>query len=128
MIASVRAGADSLDKVRTLYGQGAETTVQNIRNLCYYVEQDRAYLSVSSFEDENRIRSIALTTFANLAPGCQGARIVGKHLTALGGIGLGDSPGKVMSVLGAPAGHGKVQMGNYELFYTRRRGTIVLPV
>jgi len=117
-ISALTAGVDSLDKARSLYGKGAETTVQDIRSLCYYVEQDRGYLSVASFEHENRIRSIALTTFANVAPGCQSARIVGKHLTALGGIGLGDSTAKITGALGSPAGHGKVQMGNHELFYT----------
>src|SRR5215472_6673141 len=63
-IAAVTAGVDDLDKVRSLYGNGAETSVQDIRGLCYYVEQDRAYLSVSSFEHENRVRSVTLTTFA----------------------------------------------------------------
>ena len=82
-IAALTAGVDSLDKARSLYGKGAETTVQGIRSLCYYVEQDRGYLSVASFERENRIRSITLTTFANVAPGCQSARIVGKPLLSM---------------------------------------------
>src|SRR5215472_1069829 len=68
MVAGVSAGVDTFDEVRLLYGKGAETTVQDIHSLCYYVEQDRSYLSVSSFERENRIRSIALTTFADIAP------------------------------------------------------------
>ena len=111
-------GIDTLDKVRSLYGNGAATNVQDIRSLCYYVEQDRAYLSVSSFEHETRIRSIALTTFQDVAPGCQGARIAGKHLTAMAGISLGDSTAKVSSILGAPSGRGKAQMANHELVYT----------
>jgi hypothetical protein len=121
MIAGVTAGIDTLDKVRALYGKGAETTVQDINSLCYYVEEDRGYLSVSSFEGENRIRSIALTTFADVAPGCQNAKIVGKHLTALDSISLGDSTTKINRVLGSPAGNGKVQMANHHLFYTDYR-------
>ena len=116
-IAALTAAIDSLDKASSLYGRGAETTIQDIRSLCYYVEQDRSYLSVASFEHENRIRSIALTTFANVAPGCQSARIVGRHLTALGGISLGDSTSKITGALGSPVGQGKVQMGNHELFH-----------
>ena len=115
-IATLTAGVDNLDKVTSLYGRGAETTVQDIHGLCYYVEQDQAYLSIASFEHENRIRRIALTTFANVAPGCQSARIVGKHLTALGRISLGDSQAKITSALGSPAGNGKVQMGNHKFF------------
>jgi hypothetical protein len=114
-IAAVTAGVDTLDKVRSLYGNGAETNVQDVRSLCYYVEQDRAYLSVSSFEHENRIRSIALTTFPDVAPGCQGARIAGKRLTAQVSISLGDSTAKVTTVLGAPSSRGKMQMANHEL-------------
>jgi hypothetical protein len=117
-IAAVTAGVDTLDKVRSLYGNGAETNVQDIRSLCYYVEQDRAYLSVSTFEHETRIRSIALTTFQDVAPGCHGARIAGKHLTALAGISLGDPRAKVTTVLGAPSGRGKLQMANHELVST----------
>jgi hypothetical protein len=98
-IAAVTAGVDELDKVRSLYGNGAETTVQDIRGLCYYVEQDRAYLSVSSFEHQNRIRSVTLTTFADVTPACRAARITGKHLTALHGIGLGDSMAEVKNAL-----------------------------
>jgi len=116
-IAAVTAGVDDLDKVRSLYGNGAETSVQDIRGLCYYVEQDRAYLSVSSFEHENRVRSVTLTTFADIAPRCRAATITGKHLTALHGIGLGDSMAKVQSALGAPSGGGKMQMANHELVY-----------
>jgi hypothetical protein len=77
-VAELTTGVDSLEKARSLYGNGAETTVQDIHSWCYYVEQDRGYLSVSSFEHENRIRSIALTTFTDVAPGCQRARIVGR--------------------------------------------------
>jgi hypothetical protein len=116
-IAAVTAGVDELDKVRSLYGNGAETTVQDIRGLCYYVEQDRAYLSVSSFEHQNRIRSVTLTTFADVTPACRAARITGKHLTALHGIGLGDSMAEVKNALGASSGGGKVQMPNHELVY-----------
>jgi hypothetical protein len=112
---------DSLDKVRALYGKGAETTVRDIHTVCYYVEQDRAYLSIASFEQENRIRSIAFTTFGNVALGCGGARIIGKHLTALGGISLGDSTAKITSALGSPAGNGKVKIGDHELFSTDYR-------
>lgn len=117
-IAAVTAGVDTLDKVRAIYGKGAETDLQNIRSLCYYVEQDRAYLSVSSFEHENRIRNITLTTFADVAPGCQASRIIGKHLTAVRGVSLHDSIAKVRSLLGTPSGQGKMQMANHELTYT----------
>jgi hypothetical protein len=117
-IAGVTAGIDSLDKIRSLYGNGAETNVQDPRSLCYCVEQDRAYLSVSSFEHESRIRSIALTTFQDVAPGCHAARIIGKHSTALAGISLGDSTASVTSILGAPSGKDKMQMANHELVYT----------
>jgi hypothetical protein len=120
-VAAVTAGVDTLDKVRSIYGNCAETNVQDLRSLCYYVEQDRAYLSVSSFEHESRIRSIALTTFPDVAPGCQGARIAGRHLTALAGISLGDSTAKVSGVLGAPSGSGKMQMANHQLVYTDYR-------
>ena len=117
-IAGVVAGVDTLDKVSSLYGRGTETNVQGFRGLCYYVEQDRAYLSLSSFEHESRIRGIALTTLANVAPGCQSAKIVGKHMIALGGISLGDSTQKVTSVIGAPSGRGTMQMANHQLVYT----------
>jgi hypothetical protein len=120
-IATLTAGVDSLDKVSALYGKGAETTVQDIHSLCYYVEQDQAYLSIASFEQENRIRRIAFTTFANVAPGCRSARIIGKHLTALGGISLGDSTAKITSALGSPVGNGKVMMGDHALFSTDYR-------
>jgi len=114
-VAALTAGVDTLDKARSLYGNGAETNVQDFRSLCYYVEKDRAYLSVSSFEHESRIRSIVLTTFTDVAPGCQGARIASQHLIALAGISLGDSAAKVTTVLGAPSGSGKMQMANHEL-------------
>lgn len=117
-IAGLTVGVDNLDRARALYGNGGESTIQDIHSLCYYVEQDRGYLSVASFERENRIRSVALSTFANVAPGCQSARIVGKHLTALDNISLGSSTAKVMGLLGSPAGKGKVQMGNHKIFYT----------
>src|SRR5262247_3510770 len=121
-IATLIAGVDSLDKVSALYGKGAETTVQDIHSLCYYVEQDQAYLSIASFEQENRIRRIVFTTFANVSPGCRSARIIGKHLTALGGgISLGDSTAKITSALGSPVGNGKVKMGDHELFSTDYR-------
>ena len=120
-IATLTAGLDSLDKVNALYGKGAETTVQDIHSLCYYVEQDQAYLSIASFEQENRIRRIVFTTFANVAPGCSSARIIGKHLTALGGISLGDSTAKITSALGSPVGNGKVKMGDHDLFSTDYR-------
>jgi hypothetical protein len=42
-------------------------------------------------------------------------------LSALGGIGLGDSTSKIISVLGPPTGKGKVQMGNHELLHTDYR-------
>lgn len=117
-IAAVTAGADTLDKVRSLYGNGAEANIHDVRTLCYYVEQGGAYLSVSSFEHSNRIRNITLTTLADIAPGCQAARIAGRHLTAVGGIGLGDSMDKVASLLGTPSDRGKMQMSNHKLTYT----------
>jgi len=120
-LATLTAGVDSLDKVSALYGKGAETTVQDIHSLCYYVEEDQAYLSIASFEHENRIRSIALTTFANIAPSCRSARIIGKHLTALGGISLGYSLSKITSALGSSVGHGNVKMGDHELVSTDYR-------
>jgi hypothetical protein len=120
-IATLTAGVDSLDKVNELYGKGAETTMQDIHSLCYYVEQDQAYLLIASFEQENRIRRIVFTTFANVAPGCSSARIIGKHLTALGGISLGDSMAKITSALGSPVGNGRVKTGDHELFSTDYR-------
>lgn len=116
-IASVTAGQDSVDKVRSLYGKGAEQTVGDVRSLCYYVQNDQSYFSVSSFEHENRVRQISLTTFANVAPGCTDAKITGKHLTALAGISLGDSVAKVTRALGRPSGVGKLPMPNHKIVY-----------
>jgi hypothetical protein len=117
-IASITAGRDDLDKVRSLYGKGAEQKIQDVISLCYYIEQDRAYLSVSSFEHETRVRQTSLTTFADVAPGCQDAKISGKHLAAVRGIRLGDSMAKVRSTLGPPSATGKLPMPNHELMYT----------
>lgn len=120
-IATLTAGVESLDKVRALYGRGADTTVQDIHSLYYYVEQIRGCLSVASFEHQDPIRSITITAFAGVAPGCQGARIAGSHLTAAGGIGSGDLMPKVTVVLGAPASHGNARTGNRDLFYSDYR-------
>jgi len=117
-IASITTGRDTLDKVRSLYGQSVVRIAGDVRTLCYYVEADRAYLSVSSLQHEARVRQISLTTLADVAPGCQAAKVNGKHLTLLRGLVLGDSMGKVVAVLGPPSRTGKMPMPNHELVYT----------
>ncbi len=118
MIASIIAGHDTLDQARWLYGKGSEQRIQNVRSLCYYIEQDQAYLSITSFEHEDRVRQIALTTFADVAPGCHNARITGKHLTALHRISLRDSMAKVTAALGPASTIGKLPKPNHEIVYT----------
>jgi len=110
-IAGITVGRDRLDRVRALYGPGAQTTVTDVQSLCYYVKRDHSYLSVSTFERESRIRSVSLTTFANVAPGCQDATIEGRHLTASAGVALGDPMARVLSALGRPAETGKLRIG-----------------
>ncbi len=117
VIAAITVGQDRLAKVRSLYGPGALTTVGDVQSLCYYVEQDQAYLSVSTFERESRVRSVTLTTFANVTPGCRDARISGKHITASRGIALGDPMAKVIDALGQPSDTGKLPIGGHDLLY-----------
>jgi hypothetical protein len=116
-IAAITVGQDRLANVRSLYGPGALATVGDVQSLCYYVEQDQAYFSVSTFEGESRVRSIALTTFTNVTPSCRNARITGKHLTASHGIALGDSIAKVLDALGQPTERGKVPIGERNVSY-----------
>jgi hypothetical protein len=120
-IAAITVGQDRLDRPRSLYGPGAQTTVADVQSLCYYVEQDHSYLSVSTFERESRVRSISLTTFANAAPGCRDAIVKGRHLTASGGVALGDPMAKVMGALGRPAETQKLRIGEHDLVQTDYR-------
>jgi hypothetical protein len=117
-IAAITIGQDRLDRARSLYGPGAQTTVADVQSLCYYVEQDHSYLSVSTFEHESRVRSVSLTTFANATPGCQEARIEGRHLTASTGVALGDPMAKVVGALGRPAETRKLRIGDHDLVQT----------
>ena len=114
-IAAITVGQDRLDRVRSLYGSGAQTTVTGVQSLCYYVEQDQSYLSVSTFERESRVRSVMLTTFTYATPGCQDARITARHLTASRGIALGDPMSKIIDALGQPAETGTVRIGEHDL-------------
>jgi hypothetical protein len=120
-IAAITVGKDRLNRVRSLYGPGAQTTVADVQSLCYYVEQDHSYLSVSTFERESRVRSISLTTFANATVGCRDARIEGRHLTASGGVALGDPMAKVVASLGRPAEIRKLRIGEQDLVQTDYR-------
>lgn len=117
IVAGITVGQDRLAKVQSLYGPGALTKVGDVRSLCYYVEQNHSYLSVSTFERETRVRSVALTTFTNVAPGCRDARITGKHLTASHGVALGDSKATVIHALGVPSQTGKVPLNGRDLSY-----------
>ena len=116
-IAAITVGQDRLDRVRSLYGAGAQTAVAAVQSLCYYIEQDQSYLSVSTFERDSRVRSVSLTTFTNVTPGCRDARIKGKHLVAVRGVALGDPMAKVVGALGKPTETGKLPMGEHELTY-----------
>jgi hypothetical protein len=107
--------------VRSLYGPGAQTTVGDVQSLCYYVAQDHSYLSVSTFERESLIRSVSLTTFADVSPGCRDARIEGRHLTASGGVALGDLMIKVVGALGQPLETRKLRIGGRDLVQTDYR-------
>lgn len=114
-IAAITVGRDRLDRARSLYGSGAPATVGGVQSLCYYVEQDHSYLSISTFERESRIRSISLTTFADVSPGCRDTRIGGRHLTASGGVALGDPMAKVVGALGRPMETRKIRIGGRDL-------------
>jgi hypothetical protein len=116
-VASITVGQDNLDRVRSLYGSGAETTVDGVRSLCYHFAQNQAYLSVSTFERQVRVRSITLTTIADVTPGCRDANVSGKHLTGPGGIQLGDTMQTVTAAIGRPSKTGKLHMGSHELQY-----------
>jgi hypothetical protein len=94
-----------------------------VQSLCYYVEQDHSYLSVSTFERESRIRSVSLTTFADVSPGCRDARIGGRHLSASGGVALGDPMAKVVGALGRPVETRKLRIGGRDLVQTDYRMT-----
>lgn len=116
-IAGITVGQDDLAKVRLLYGGGAETDVQDVRTLCYFIEADQAYLSVSTFERQTRVRNITLTTFSAVMPGCHDAKIRGKHLTGPAGVRLGASMQTVIAALGKPSDTGKMQLGKDALVY-----------
>jgi len=115
--AAITVGQDRLDRVRALYGPGAQAELAEVKSLCYWVEQDQSYLSVSTFARESRIRSVSLTTFANATPGCQGAKIKSKHLEAFPGVSLGDPIAAVVGVLGQPLGTGTQRVGEHDLTY-----------
>lgn len=117
VIGAIEAGSDRLDKVTSLYGPGAPSSGGGVQSLCYFVEQDGAYLSVSTFEGDRRIQSIVLTRLAAVPPGCRNARITGRHLTALGGIAVGDPESSVRRVLGAPSKSGTVRIGDHDVKY-----------
>ncbi len=114
-IAAITAGRDNVDRVRALYGPAAYTAATGVQSLCYHVEQDGSYLSVSTFERENRVRTIVLTTLQDVTPGCRDARLAGRHLTAAGGVALGDSIAKVIQALGRPAHRATMPMGDRAL-------------
>jgi hypothetical protein len=117
-IAGITVGQDNLDKVRSLYGPGAENIVTNVRTLCYHFEQERAYLSAGTFEGQNRIRSVLLTTFSSVDPGCHDTKVSGKHLlTGPDGIQLGDSMQRVTAAVGTPSKTGKLPVGPRKLLY-----------
>lgn len=120
-IAGITAGQDRLATVRSLYGPGALSTVGDVQALCYFVEQDQAYLSVSTFERDTRVRSITLTTFPDVTPGCRESKITGKHLTASSGVGLGDAMGKVIRAFGPPSQTGKLPITGHDLSYADYR-------
>jgi hypothetical protein len=116
--AGITVGQDRLERARSLYGPGALATVGDVQSLCYYVEQDHSYLSVSTFERESRIRSVSLTTFADVSPGCRDSRIGGRHLTVSEGVALGDPMAKVLGVFGRPMETRKLRIGGRDLTQT----------
>ena len=125
-IAGITAGQDDLDKVRALYGAGAPTKTSDVQSLCYHFEADQAYLSVSTFAGQSRVRSITITTFAAVPPGCQDARVPGQHLTGPSGVHLGDGMQTVLAALGQPADRGQIQIDHRTIeyvSYTLSRGT-----
>ena len=117
VIAAIEVGSDRIDKVASLYGPGAAASASGVQSVCYFVEQDRTFLSVSTFEGNRRVQSVVLTQLAAVAPGCRNARIAGRHLTALGGIAIGDSESSVRRVLGAPSKSGTVRLGDHDVKY-----------
>lgn len=117
-IAGVTAGRDNLERVRSLYGPGAENIVDSIRSVCYHFEQPQAYLSLSTFERRSQVRSIVLTTFTSVDPGCHDiARGAHQPLTGPGGIKLGDTMKAVIAAIGKPSATGTLPTGNSDLLY-----------
>lgn len=114
-IASLTVGRDDLTRARSLYGPGAEATLDDVQSLCYYVEQDDSYLSISTYERRPQIRSISLTKFPDLATGCRSAKITGKHLTATAGVALGDRMPAVLAALGTPGDTYQLQLGKHSV-------------
>jgi hypothetical protein len=116
-VAGITVGQDNVAKVRSLYGPGAENTTDHILTLCYHFVEDDAYLSVSTFEQQNRVRSITLTTLADVTPGCHDASVKGKSPSGPSSVRLGDSMQKVIAAIGKPLNTGKLQAGDRELEY-----------
>lgn len=114
-VAGITVGEDTIAKVRSLYGPGAESTSARILSLCYFFAQDNSYLSVSTFEGQARVRSVTLTTLADITPGCHDAIVKGKSPTGPGGIKMGDSIQKVIATIGKPLKTGKLQAGPHEM-------------
>lgn len=117
VIGAIHVGSDRIDKVTSLYGPGAPASGGGVQSLCYFVEQDGTYLSVSTFEGNRRIQNVVLTRLDAVPPGCRSARIAGRHLTALGGIAIGDSENAVRRALGTPAKSGTVRVGDHDVKY-----------
>src|SRR6185312_4315769 len=120
-IAGITVGQDHLDRVRSLYGPGAETTIDNVKSLCYYVEQDHSYLSVSAFEKETRVRSISITTIQDVTPGCRDAKVKGKHVKPFAGVALGDSMTAVGEKIGQPVTSQKTQINGHDGLFNSYR-------
>ena len=117
VIAAIEVGSDRIDKVTSLYGPGAASSGGGVQAVCYFVEQDGTYLSVSTFEGNGLIQSVVLTRFAAVPPGCRNARIAGRHLTAFRGIAIGDPESSVRRVLGVPSKSGTVRLGDHDVKY-----------
>lgn len=117
-VAEITVGRDTLDSVRALYGPGAQTNVQNVRTLCYYVESDQTYLTVSTFQSQNRVSTVSITTFTAVMPGCRDAKVTGKHVTGPAGVRLGESMQAVFDALGKPSDTGKIKIGIHQMAYS----------
>ena len=115
-IAGITVGRDSIATVRSLYGSGAENTINGILTLCYHFT-DGGYLSVSTFEHQSEIRSVTLTTLADITPGCHDAIIERKSPSGPNSIQLGYSLQKVILAVGNPLKSGTLQAGSRQLEY-----------